>query len=209
MVLYPLSTLAQTSEPIETTQSLLENLARQVDQNIEEIKFLRADTAGAPESIGQMMESIAREFPQPQAREVGESTSFPLYEVGFSIISGQFYQVKDREGRLGLVLSDRLAQDYAKKIELIPAYEKALAGYRSQADLHKQLVTQYEFAMEIKDKRIAALNEMGTLLSDNAELYKKISEIRRGSLWEKILQKLAFPAGLAFGIAVGANLPGK
>ena len=115
-------------------------------------------------------------------------------------------RVIDSNKRTGLILTGKWIVDYAKMIKLMPEYEKTLASYKSQAEIQKQLVTELEGIIGLKDKKIEILNEIDDSRKARGDLYKNIAEIKETPWHEKLFRKLAFPLGLTIGAYLGVKI---
>jgi len=199
---------AQQSETPATTRALLGNLETQLQKSETKLQALRAgDTLNtAPIEV---ILSRTGEAPRPR---VGSQTILPtatpttttIPEINLTLTPDATLKVRDRSNTVGLILTGKWITDYARLIQLVPEYEKTLAGYRSQAELQKQLIAEIEGVANIKDKKIEVLNEMREALQKRGDLYKDIAEVNKEPFFERVLRKLAFPAGITVGIVVGS-----
>jgi hypothetical protein len=143
-----------------------------------------------------------------RARSRDVSPTVATVASGFTFATSLFQpdaavSVLDAQSTRGLLLTGKWIVDYAKMIKLSPEYEKTLESYRTAFEIQKQLTTGLEGVIDIKDKKIGVLQEMNGALQRRGDLYKDLSEVNQDSWFEKVLHKIAFPAGLAVGVVVG------
>ena len=185
---------------------MLEKLEERVSRNE---ALLDSAQAVGEASEEELIEAItSRPGALPQMRTRGGSTAMAAGPalVNLTLAPDATMRIVDEEGTRGLILTGKWITDYARLIKLAPEYEKTLAGYRSQAELQKQLTAELEGVIGVKDKKIEVLGEMRDALQKRGDLYKEIADAKGENVFEKVLKKLAFPAGLAIGLAVGASL---
>jgi len=205
----PLPILAQetkdtTATPVlPFTRSVLENFAQQVQDNQTALDSLRAAPRGSDEATDlDLITSQPGATASSRSRDVGAAEA-EVTDLDFPLTPDATLRVRGSNAVVGLVLNGKWITDYARLIKLAPEYEKTLASYRSQAELHKQIVAELEGLVGIKDQKIAILNEKCEALEKRGDLYKKLYESSEGNFLGKIVRKLAFPAGLALGVFAG------
>lgn len=197
---------AQESEAAKTTRDALGKLSQQVQRN--ETLLESARTTGDTSLVTQLdlITSRPGAMPRPRSRGAATGATAEPAPIELALMPDATMRVRDPNNTTGLILTGKWISDYARLIKLEPEYEKTLAGYRSQAELQKQLVAEMEGALEVKDKKIEVLAEMRDALQKRGDLYKDLYAINRDSFFEKALRKLAFPAGVTVGLVVGAAI---
>jgi len=196
---------AQESEAPKTTRDALGKLSQQMERNETLLESARA--AGDTSLVAQLdlITSRPGATPRPRSRGAAPGAAEPAL-IELALTPDATMRVRDPNNTAGLILTGKWISDYARLIKLEPEYEKTLAGYRSQAELQKQLMAEMEGALEVKDKKIEVLSEMREALQKRGDLYKDLYAINRDSFFEKALRKLAFPAGVTVGLIVGAAI---
>lgn len=204
---FPIWGQVTEGQPIPTTQSLQTRLEAQLERNDQSLK----QALSAPDtSLDFSIETITgRTGPlwQPRSRDLegGAAPSGPT-ALNIPLTPDVTLKAVGTNQVPGFILTGKWISDYARMIKLQSEYEKALAGYRSQAELQKQLVAELEGVVEVKDKKIQVLEEMNSSLEARGDMYKRITELQGDPWYSKMLRKLAFPAGLALGIFVGVEI---
>jgi len=193
---------AQESETTKTTRDALGKLSQQVQRNEALLESARA--AGDTSLVTQLDLITSRPGAAPRPRTRGAAAEPALIEL--ALTPDATMRVRDPNNTTGLILTGKWISDYARLIKLEPEFEKTLAGYRSQAELQKQLMAEMEGALEVKDRKIEVFAEMRDALQKRGDLYKELYAINRDSFLEKALRKLAFPAGVTVGLIVGAAI---
>jgi len=195
---------AQESEAPKATRDVLGKLEERVQHNEAQLDSAQGIGTASEEELIETITSRPGAVPQVRARGERAALATGPAHVDLSLMPDATTRVVDDNGTLGLVLTGKWITDYARLIKLAPEYEKTLAGYRSQAELQKQLTAELEGVIGVKDKKIEVLNEMRDALQKRGDLYKDLADAERDSIFEKALHKLAFPAGIALGLVVGA-----
>ena len=198
-MLLPVVALGQETERPAGARGLLSGLRAEVSKSEASLKAL-LDVSGipAPDALGVIGRRLEDAPSRGPSRDAGG-----FFAVDFTLEPDSSLRVKDSNGTVGLVLTGKWISDYARHVKLVPEYERLLEAHRKQAELNGQLVSELEGALEIKDQKIGVLVEIRDAERARADLYKTIAEVKGESLLEKIWKKLAFPAGLAIGVAVG------
>lgn len=177
----------------------MRRLAERLRQSEERLRSLRGSGG---ESGAQALEVVlGQRAALPGARGVRDATPTP---ITFTLERDVVQQVRDPSGTDGVILTGTWIIKYARLIRLEPEYERTLAAYREQAELHKQLEEALEGALAVKDKKTQILDEMVTAEKRRGDLYKTLAEIQQDSWLERIWHKIAFPAGVTIGVFAGA-----
>lgn len=199
----PLRILAQETETPSYSRNVLVNLEKQVQRNQTALDSLRANREVSEGDAIDAITSQPEATPRSTARGLDTPAAPEVLSLDFILTPDATMRVRDNNNALGLILTGKWISDYARLIKLEPEYQKTLAGYRSQAELHQQLIAEFEGVIGVKDKKIEALNEMRTALQERGDLYKKLADVKGESFLERVMKKLAFPAGIAVGFVAG------
>ena len=178
----------------------MRGLAQQIERSEERLRMLR----GRGDEFGPFVFDVirARHAAVGTARGVNDN---PIIErVILTLKPDEARRVQDPNNTDGLILTGKWLQDYARLIRLEPEYESVLASYQEQARLHEQLDTVLTAALNVKDKKVAVLQEMVAAQERRGDLYKTMAEIEQESWLDKFFHKIAFPAGITVGLLVGA-----
>lgn len=185
------------------TRNALGSLEKQVQRNQTTLDSLQANRAVSAGDAIAVITSQPGASPRLMARGVETAMASEVLSLDFILTPDATMRVRDSNNTLGLILTGKWISDYARLIKLEPEYQKTLASYRSQADLQKQLVTELEGVIGVKDKKVETLNEVRTALQERGDIYKRLAEVKGESFLERIMRKLAFPAGIAVGFVAG------
>ncbi len=192
--------LAQESD-VPTTRDINSRLRKQLDKNDKALKVLlnKADTtvSGSLKSL----DSLTFQRPRSRGLEVEEPPDF--FQVDFNFMQDQTYRLLDPNGNPGFLLTGKWISDYARKIKLVPALEKTLAGYRKQTELQNQMIGEFETTIGIKDQKNGVLEEINRALKERGDLYKAKSELLSDPWYKKLFRTLSYPIGFTAGVFVG------
>ena len=197
---------AQESRAPISTADIQDKIEKQVSRNESELKSA-IDAADTTEAASmEFIDERAGRFTTPGVRDLTPAGMRDIPVINIALRPDATMRVRDTNNNIGLILTGKWIKDYARMIKIVPEYEKTLASYRSQADVHKQLIAELEGMIGVKDKKINILEEMQTAQKDRANLYKLMAEAKSTPWYEKIWNKLAFPVGLAAGTYLGVKI---
>ena len=197
---------AQESKLPISTQELIKKLDVQAQRSEKQLQeLLTAADTSETSSMGVVI-SRSGTVPRSRARGTLALSATPVPMIDFELQPDATTRVIDRNEMTGLILTGKWIVDYAKMIKLMPEYEKTLASYKSQAEIQKQLLTELEGVIVLKDKRIEILTEIDDSRKARGDLYKNIAEIQEDSWYEKLFRKIAFPLGLTIGAYLGVKI---
>jgi len=191
---------AQESD-VPTTKDINARLRKQLDKNDQALKSLL--TKGDTTVTGSLKSLDSLTFRRPRSRGLEVEEPANVFRVNFNFQQDQTYRLLDPNGNPGFLLTGKWISDYARKIRLVPALEKSLAGYRKQAELQNQLIGEFETAIGIKDQKNAVLEEMNHALKERGDLYKAKSELLSDPWYKKLFRTLSYPIGFTAGVFVG------
>lgn len=183
---------AQPTDTIPTTTTLKTGLEIRLRQNDEELRRMTAPLTTTDGAISSVTTTRTRDTERPR--------------LNIPLTTDETVTVIGNNDVVGFVLTGKWITEYAKYIKLVPQYEKTLASYREQVDLQDQLAAEMQGALNVKDKKIAVLEEMNGSYQKQAELYKKIANEQSDKWYEKVLRRIAFPVSLAAGIIIGVEI---
>lgn len=114
--------------------------------------------------------------------------------------------LQDEAGERALLLTGRWIVDYARKVELVKEYEALHASYEQYVDLQQKVIDEHETVLELEAQENRLLHEVAERERERAEAYRGLADARRGGVLDRFLRKIAFPAGIAIGLAVGVAI---
>jgi len=189
-----------------TTESLVDRFRSVVDAS--ERRLAESDTAVITRvDVSRALVNYGVSFVDPQGVDRGPTTTRDVPEapipVSLTLPEDGTLTIQDEIGALGIVLTGKWIEDYARLIKLQPEYERTLAAYREQAELFDQLVARHEAALQVKDQKVVLLEELVQKQEERGNLYKELADVRRGSWFTRFAREVAFEAGVVVGLVAG------
>ena len=197
---------AQESKLPVSTQELLKKLEVQSQRSEKQLKEVMTAADTSETSSIDVVITRSGTVPRSRTRDAMASSTSPVPVIDIAVQPDATMRVIGRNDTIGLILTGKWIIDYAKMIKLMPEYEKTLASYKSQAEIQKQLITELEGIIVLKDKRIEILTEIDDSRKARGDLYKDIAEIQETPWHEKLFRKIAFPLGLTLGAYLGVKI---
>ncbi|HEY5564686.1 MAG TPA: hypothetical protein VIL33_03785, partial [Rhodothermia bacterium] len=190
-----------------TTENLVGQFRSVVDAS--ERRLAESDTAVITRvDLSRALINYGVSFIDPQGVDRGPTTTTrdvpeaPI-PVSLTLPEDGTLTIQDELGALGVVLTGKWIEDYARLIKLQPEYERTLAAYREQAELFDQLVAHHEAALLVKDEKVVLLEELVQKQEERGDLYKDLADVRRGSWFTRFAREVAFEAGVVVGLVAG------
>ena len=189
-----------------TTENLVDRFRSVVDAS--ERRLAESDTAVITRvDVSRALVNYGVSFVDPQGVDRGPTTTRDVPEapipVSLTLPEDGTLTIQDEIGALGIVLTGKWIEDYARLIKLQPEYERTLAAYREQAELFDQLVARHEAALQVKDQKVVLLEELVQKQEERGNLYKELADVRRGSWFTRFAREVAFEAGVVVGLVAG------
>jgi len=189
-----------------TTENLVDRFRSVVDAS--ERRLAESDTAVITRvDVSRALVNYGVSFVDPQGVDRGPTTTRDVPEapipVSLTLPEDGTLTIQDELGALGIVLTGKWIEDYARLIKLQPEYERTLAAYREQAELFDQLVARHEAALLVKDEKVVLLEELVQKQEERGNLYKDLADVRRGSWFMRFAREIAFEAGVVVGLVAG------
>ncbi|HUF08596.1 MAG TPA: hypothetical protein VMO47_04700 [Rhodothermales bacterium] len=189
-----------------TTENLVDRFRSVVDAS--ERRLAQSDTAVITRvDVSRALVNYGVSFVDPQGVDRGPTTTRDVPEAPIPVLltlpEDGTLTIQDELGALGVVLTGKWIEDYARLIKLQPEYERTLAAYREQAELFDQLVARHEAALHLKDEKVVLLEELVQKQEERGDLYKDLAEVRRGSWFTRFAREIAFEAGVVVGLVAG------
>lgn len=197
---------AQESKVPVSTQELLKKLEIQAQRSEKQLQEVLTAADTSEISIMDVVISHSATLPQSRIRGALALSALTVPVIDIELQPDATTRVIDRNEMTGLILTGKWIVDYARMIKLVPEYEKTLASYKSQTEIQKQLVTELEGVIGVKDKKIDILTDIAESQQKRGDLYKTMAEIEKVSWYEKLFRKIAFPLGLTLGAYLGVKI---
>ena len=206
LMFYAVIAQAQESKVPVSTQELLKKLEVQAQRSEEQLQEVMTATDTSETSSMDVVFSRSATIPRTRTRGTTTFGASALPMLDIELQPDATHRILDRNEMTGLILTGKWIVDYARMIKLVPEYENTLASYKSQSEIQKQLITELEGIIVLKDKKIEILNEIDDSRKARGDLYKNIAEIQEDSWYEKLFRKVAFPLGLTLGAYLGVKI---